>query len=89
MAVQETSAEAYKEAVEPNLSERQNLVMRLFRRYPYSDFTNQEIAEHLGWPINTVTPRVLELRSKALLVAKTKRIDQKTGRRSIAWGLNV
>lgn len=52
-----------------------------------NDFTNSELSEYLNWPINTVTPRIHELRKKDLVQFSEKRVCKITGRMVIAWKL--
>ena len=47
--------------------------------------TNTELADDLHWPINTVTPRVKELRGHFLVVEMCKRKCYITGRTAIEW----
>lgn len=54
------------------LGARQEAVWRVIRSASV-DITNAEIAQHLGWPINRVTPRTLELRQQGLVVKGRKR----------------
>lgn len=64
-----TSLEAYHNEVKPNLNKKQQLVLRAISvaRRPVC---NQEIADYLKKPINTITPRVNELvKSGAVTVA--------------------
>lgn len=46
--------------------------------------TNKMVAKHLGWEINSITPRMLELRSKMKVVEAYKGTDI-TGRKAIYW----
>lgn len=46
---------------------------------------NREIAELLGWPINRVTPRVLELREQGHVVEVYRDLDPTTNRTVIFW----
>lgn len=59
MGVRDTSLAAYKE-VEQKLGERQKMVLDTIR-IAKRPVNNQEIANHLGVPINTITPRTNEL----------------------------
>ena len=80
--VQQTSLLAYKEAKQ-KLNQKQSIVLYTLQQiYPA---TNLDIAHHLGWAINSVTPRVHELRAKKLVVDVKKDIDPRTGRKSIFW----
>jgi predicted transcriptional regulator len=82
---QETSRQAYKDVVS-DLGHRQRMVLTLFNDRSIV-LTNNEIAQKLGWAINTVTPRVFELRHKGELVQRGKRPCKITGRTGITWGL--
>lgn len=46
---------------------------------------NQEIARHLGWEINRITPRVYELRGKGLVTESRRERDVVTGRLTNYW----
>lgn len=81
--VTETSRQAYYSEIKPTLGERQKLVYGIFSGN--TNWTNSEIADYLGIPINTVTPRVFELRKMGLLVEAIKRPCRITGRTAIAW----
>ena len=48
------------------LTERQEQVMHVIHSDPSRDWTRNEIAHALGWPINCVTGRVTELLGKYL-----------------------
>lgn len=72
---------AYLE-VKPKVNKHQRLVLDAIEEiYPAS---NKMIAAHLGWPINSVTPRVLELRHKKQVIKAYKGKDS-TGRSAIFW----
>lgn len=86
MTVQETSRLAYAQSVHHNLGERQHEVYEAFKSVSHS-LTNSEIAEYLNKPINTITPRVFELRSYGLVMEDKKRTCSVTGRTAIAWML--
>lgn len=83
--VQETSIETYHDEVKPTLGARHKRVMEALATR--ADFTNLELATYLGWPINTATPRVFELREMGLVVESSKRLDAGSGRKAIAWRL--
>jgi len=96
-AMQETSLEAYFSNVLPDLGAKQRAVLRIFTYDPSMNFTNRELARELRWNINTVTPRVYELRGKGrdnplkwnpLIIESEKRPCRVGGKRSIAWQLN-
>lgn len=79
-----TSLEAYQE-VKKTLNERQTVVLNFIRQA--GEVCNLDIAEGLGWPINCVTPRVLELRQKRLIYANSRRPSQ-SGRLANFWKIN-
>lgn len=81
--VQETSLETYHGEVKEMMGEKQKAVLEAFAAR--ESFTNSELSDFLGWPINTITPRVFELRKLGRLVEMEKRICSKTGRKAIAW----
>ena len=84
MGVRATSRKAYFTEVHPKLGDKQQkvLVALQMSRRPVN---NQEIAEHLGWPINSVTPRVQELRELGKVEEAFRDIYPKTNRRVIYW----
>ncbi len=84
MTMQSTSLEAYEE-VKKTLSKKQITVFNALKQYNSRTFTNTELAECLGWPINTVTPRIFELRQKSLVKEGCKRRCGITHRTAIAW----
>lgn len=81
--MRDTSLAAYETYVEPTLGERQKVVYEVLEKH--ADLTNREIKEILGWEINTVTPRVYELRDRGLVFESSKRICKVTGRLAYAW----
>lgn len=82
--VRDTSLHTYRKEVEPTLGERQQRVYDLLT-VAGEDLTNSEIASRLSWPINTVTPRVHELRKVGLVAEAAKRPCRVTGRTAYAW----
>ena len=58
--MQQTSLMAYKMA-QKHLNKSQRTILTLWEG-GCGELTNAEIGQRLGWPINRVTPRVLELR---------------------------
>jgi hypothetical protein len=46
---------------------------------------NYDIAKALGWEINRVTPRVMELRERNLVVEAYRDINTETDRKVIYW----
>lgn len=84
MSVQSTSREVYHKEIKPNLGEKQQRVLNTLRKAK-RPVNNQEIADHLDQPINTITPRVNELVAKGLVEKAGKHIYPKTNRRVIYW----
>lgn len=84
MNIQPTSLQAYFGEILPDLGRRQKAVLEVFTM---GSFTNAELANLLQWPINTITPRVKELRDLGLLVEDSIRKCSSTGRNAKAWKL--
>lgn len=81
--IQETSLLAYNNYTKPHLAETQQAVFQaLLTR---ESFTNNELAHYMDWPINSVTPRIFELRKMGKVVAVIKRPCAISGRTAIAW----
>ena len=87
MGVQETSKDAYHGEVVPKLGAKQREVLSVLEKF--EDMTNKEISDYIGNPINTVTPRILELRKKGEVVLSQIRLDKTTGMKAMAWKLKV
>ena len=85
MTSQDTSLLAYAALVMPTLGRRQWDVVCALQRL--TEASNAEIARYLGWPINTVTPRVGELRKIGLVEDAGKRICGVTGSTVHVWKL--
>lgn len=85
--VQQTSLFAYHGEVKPTLGERQKVIYNALRSRP--NFTNTELAEYLNFPINTVTPRVGELRKLGLVRQAGIRTCKITGRTVISWEVGI
>lgn len=80
--MQQTSLESYFNEVKPNLNNKQKLVLEALEEiFPAN---NKMVAEHLDWPINSVTPRMLELRNKQQVIEAYIAKDI-NGRKSIFW----
>jgi len=79
---QETSGIAFS-GIQDSISEQQHIILETLGEKGQA--SNMEIAKHLGWEINRVTPRIFELRTKGLVVAAVKRKCQITGNTCIAW----
>lgn len=95
---QDTSLLAYYGEVMETIGDKHRAVLKVFGMNPYRDFTNGELAEELSWPINTVTPRVYELRGmdekvavdpdNPILIHTQTRKCGITHRTAMAWGMN-
>jgi hypothetical protein len=48
-------------------------------------YSNRQIAEILKWPINVVTPRVLELRELGYVELAGRRADHRSGISVMHW----
>lgn len=83
--VQATSLAVYYEKVLPNLSQKQGDVYRYFLVHYPEAYTNMELAQGLGWSINRVTPRVLELRNEDLLELAKRRLCRVTHNMAMSW----
>lgn len=81
---QATSVTVWRNKIQPHLGERQQVILDALK----GDMTNCEIAQKLDMPINTVTPRIFELRQKKLVVEYAKRKCCVTGRTAISWKVN-
>jgi hypothetical protein len=84
MGSADTSLWAYAEATK-NLGAKQKAVLDALRFFP--DATNAEIAAHLEWPVNRITPRILELRTldNPLVLESCRRRCKATGGMAWAW----
>jgi len=83
MTYQETSRIAYRHDALPTLGDRQRVVYEAIQTR--ENFTNSELSAYLVWPINTITPRIFELRKLGLVIEDCKRRCRVTGRMAIAW----
>jgi len=82
----QTSLDAWLN-VQEKLGRRQREV--LLALHHLKEATNMEIASFLGWSINRVTPRVLELREKDLVKQARIRKCKVTGNNARAWRLTI
>lgn len=80
--VRDTSLMAWMD-LQPVLGEKQMCVYGMLKSL--GSATNMEVAYLLGWSINRVTPRVLELRVEGLVVACGVRECKVTGRMAHVW----
>lgn len=83
MSVRDTSLAAYEE-VSPELGERQQLIYDTIGRAK-RPVNNQEIADFLNKPINTITPRTNELVSLEKVELAFKAVYPKTNRTVCYW----
>ena len=84
MTVQQTSIEAFA-SILPFLPPREAQVLDVIgSRGPLN---NRQIAECLGLPINSITPRVHELREAGLVIDAGYLVDPQTHRRTHSWKL--
>ncbi len=81
--IQDTTVTTYYAKVKPTLGDRQRVIWQALNER--EDWTNSELASHLDWPINTVTPRVKELRDIGIVEAAGKRLCRVTGLKVNAW----
>lgn len=79
--ISDTSRQAYKD-IKESLTERQRMVFEYVKRL--GPFCNFQIKKGLGWEINRVTPRVLELRKMGLLLPDGMRLSP-TGKMANFW----
>lgn len=82
-ATQTTSLFTYMNVVKPTLGRRQQAV--LSELSSVDNMTNLELAEQLRWPINSVVPRVYELRKLGYVYESKRRICKISGYNAIAW----
>ena len=95
---QETSLNAYYGEIMDSIGQRHKDILRIFGENPSMDFTNAELTKELGLPINSITPRVYELRGEdknvpvdkdnPILMESQRRRCNVTGRTAIAWRMN-
>lgn len=74
---------AYRAFAPKDLSKRQNTVLAFLLKY--GSMSNKDLAAKIGWPINTITPRVKELRDMGLVELDTIHIDHNTNRPEQVW----
>lgn len=80
-ALQQTSLFAFID-VQKTLGAKQQAVYEVIKKY--GPITNRQIKDKLGWEINSVTPRVKEIRDLNLVVEEGI-VKDSTGRPAIAW----
>jgi predicted transcriptional regulator len=82
MTVDQTSILAY-DHIKPHLGIKQNIVYDTIKNHPY--VSNEDISNILGWRINTVTPRVKELREYGSVMRGGYGISKRTGKKVNLW----
>ena len=79
----DTSLESFYSFTPDDLGDRQKAVFKeLTNSGPMS---NKQLSNKIHWPINTITPRVKELRDMGLVDEYGTRYDANTNRREIVW----
>ena len=82
--VQRTSLEAWR-LLQETLGPHQKTILKALRELGRA--SNKQISMALGWPINTITPRVKELRDIGLVDYEGEQFDSKTQRHEMVWGV--
>ena len=80
--MQPSSLDAWK-SIQADLGLKQKTVFKALQEI--GEASNKQISRLLGWPINTITPRVLELRKMGLVDFSREQVDLKTNRTEIVW----
>lgn len=83
MTIQQTSIDAFNEI--HNLGKRQLEVISALKELKVAN--NREIAELLDMPINSITPRCLELRDLKIVEEAGTKVDSVTKRKTMTWRL--
>ncbi|HYK01325.1 MAG TPA: hypothetical protein VE974_06185 [Thermoanaerobaculia bacterium] len=81
--LQDTTLDAYN-SIRAHLNEKQRKVRYVLEKFGPMD--NEAIARALEWPINTVTPRVKEMRELGEVVEAGYTVT-KSGRKAHLWKL--
>jgi len=84
MGVRATSRAAYFNDVQPKLGQKQHQVLMTLQMSK-RPVCNQELADYLEWPINSLTPRVQELREMGKVEEAFRAVYPKTNRKVIYW----
>lgn len=82
--VTETSRQSYKQ-IKPQLGTKQKTMLYKYRLHHPKAFNDRQIAEKLGWTINSTTPRRGELADLGLLEPAGFTFDSVTKRRTQLW----
>jgi hypothetical protein len=80
--MQPSSLDAWK-SIQADLGQKQRAVLKALQEI--GEASNKQISNLLGWPINTITPKVLELRHMGLVDFSREQVDLKTNRTEIVW----
>ena len=81
--VQSTTLDAFRSTpLEVRVTCREKVYDTLVEFGPAS---NKQVAERRGWPINRITPRMLELRKRGRVACAGKRYDTKTRKWELLW----
>jgi len=70
------------ESIKPDLNAKQRIVFEALRNKPA---TNKTLSKRMQLPINSITPRVLELRKMGLVKKMYSEIDN--NRTATVWGV--
>jgi len=81
--IAETSMESYQALTKDDLGKRQCIVFEVLAAHP--NRSNRELAELLNWPINTITPRIKELREMGAVARFGLKYDAVTNRNVMTW----
>jgi len=81
--VQPTSAQSYFKFSEDELGKRQKEIFKFLKIQ--GPLSNREISSRMGIPINSVTPRIKELREMGVVMDDGKTYDTKTDREVLVW----
>lgn len=87
MVVCQTSLEAFTKMQKSNkLGINEKIVYEVFSNRPWG-YTNFQVSEILGWPINRVTGRTNSLVRRGLLVRAGVTVNFVTGMKNIVWAV--
>jgi predicted ArsR family transcriptional regulator len=82
--MQDTSTQAY-DSIRDSLNEKQRIIRSVLLRV--GPMSNAQLATVLRWPINTVTPRIHELRKLDVIEDAGTVVSRTTGRKVHVWKL--
>lgn len=80
--MQRTSLIAW-DSIQEDLGDKQKMVYDALA--VVEEASNKDLGNLLGWPINTITPRVLELRNMGLVECAGEKYDNRTNRSELTW----